>query len=52
MLFRSGQQRQHQYNSNSQQSQHTQAKGEDNKKHGKVFTEDEGEYVDFEEIKD
>ena len=26
--------------------------GQSNKKPGKVFTEDEGEYVDFEEFKD
>ena len=49
-----GQQRK--YTTTQQNDGTTQSKEDDNKdihkKQGKIFTEDEGEYVDFEEIKD
>lgn len=50
-------QQQRQYTSSQQNTHHTQSNDgthhkDNSKKQGKIFTEDEGEYVDFEEIKD
>ena len=50
-----GQQRRTYQSSQQHTSQNQKAEsdnGQSNKKPGKVFTEDEGEYVDFEEFKD